>query len=472
MRKKYFNPSYLVLLIIVIAHLLLLSKITFFPNSELFIYPYLTNQGLLPYREILDQHFPGLMFLPVNFDNLGMTTPEAALHWHLVTVALIQILIFFVGKKIFKSEKLALLANGLFLVWQPFFEGYIQWLDVFLPLFLLPGYYFILKYLENKKDLLSLAVSGFILGLGVVFKQVLVPVAVLLGLYILWSKRNLKAVFLFSLAVLTPVAFMLCYLTQIGVLADFWYWTVVYNLTIFAEYGRKAIPSFSHLARFAFVYGIALAILVKYLKKLPVFLLGLFLLGSLSSVLARFDFVHLQPSLPFVVLLTAFGFGETLKQDSRRNIRYILSIGLGLYFLVVVYWAINFYRGHWGGRVFFFDAQTYQIAETVQKNTELGETIFIYGAVPHLYQMTGTIPAGRVFVFQFPWFMRVAEDRVLEGIKQDSPRLVLADRTVEVAGQPITDYAEKINAYLLENYVTFDKIGTTEFLIKKAEARD
>ena len=41
----------------------------------------------------------------------------------------------------------------------------------------------------------------------------------------------------------------------IGVLKDFWYWTVTYNLTTYAEFGLKAPPSSGYVTRIVFVIG-------------------------------------------------------------------------------------------------------------------------------------------------------------------------------------------------------------------------
>src|SRR3989344_6612512 len=100
--------SKLILLAIIFGHIFILSKLIFFPYPELFIYPYLTNHGLKPYSQILDQHFPGLMFLPINFDNLGMNTPETAKIWTVFIILIIHLMIFFLGSKIFKSRNKAL----------------------------------------------------------------------------------------------------------------------------------------------------------------------------------------------------------------------------------------------------------------------------------------------------------------------------------------------------------------------------
>src|SRR3990170_6955059 len=101
--KKIF--IYFLLGIILLIHTLILTKLIFFPYPELFIYPYLTNHGLKPYTQILDQHFPGLMFLPVNFDNLGVNDEYIARIWLIAVVVITQLLLFLISKEILKSNK-------------------------------------------------------------------------------------------------------------------------------------------------------------------------------------------------------------------------------------------------------------------------------------------------------------------------------------------------------------------------------
>jgi len=98
-----------IITLIIAVHLFVLTQITFFPNSEMFIYPYLTNSGLLPYKQILDQHFPGLLFLPINFDNLGMRTPKDALLWQMAVVAITHLFIFILAKKVLGKSKFVFL---------------------------------------------------------------------------------------------------------------------------------------------------------------------------------------------------------------------------------------------------------------------------------------------------------------------------------------------------------------------------
>src|SRR3990167_10272801 len=166
----------ILLFLIIIIHSFVLTKIIFFPEPELFIYPYLTNHGVKPYSQILDQHFPGLMFLPINFDNLGMNDEVSARFWLFGIVFLTHVLLFLISKT-YLGVKRALLVNFLYLIWQPFFEGWVLWIDNFLPLLLLPAFYFTLR----KK----LFWAGIFLGLGVVMKQSIIPLAGLVFLYVL-----------------------------------------------------------------------------------------------------------------------------------------------------------------------------------------------------------------------------------------------------------------------------------------------
>jgi hypothetical protein len=80
--------------------------------------------------------------------------------------------------------------------------------------------------------------------------------------------------------------------------------------------------------------------------------------------------------------------------------------------------------------------------------------------------MSKTLPAGNIFVFQFPWFFKVAEGRILDGIIKDKPNIIVSDRTAEVEGQKITEFASKIDQYILENYEKIDDVGDTEILRK------
>jgi hypothetical protein len=393
------------------------------------------------------------MFLPVNFDNLGMTTPQSARVWLMAIVGIIHILLFKLSNLVFNNWKKVLFVNVLFLIWQPFFEGWVLWLDSFLPIFLLSAAIFAIK----KKYL----IAGFIIGLGVVFKQTLFPFALLFPFYILWERKSFKYFSYYFALTLLPIAVMTVHLLSIGVLADFWYWTIVFNLTEFARDGTKAPATFGFVTRVLFVYCFSFAALFDKQKKIVV-ILFIFLLGALVGVFDRADFVHFQPSLPFVLLLTVMGFDYIKKKK-------IFIPLIGIYIFVMLWWQFIFYKGHISDKIFFYDKETLDLVAKIKHYTKEGDTIFVFGGVPHLYQMTDTLPPGGIFIFQFPWFMIVAEDRILQGIIKDKPKIIVSQKDNFIEGMQIKDFASKINTYITENYEIVDKIGEIQILKEKNE---
>lgn len=444
------NFAILLLGVILLIHSLILSKLIYFPYPELFIYPYLANHGLKPYSQILDQHFPGPMFLPINLDNVGMNTPETARAWSIFIVILIHVMLFWVSGRILKSKIKALIVNILFLIWQPFFEGWILWIDNFLPLFLLPAFYALYKK--------RIFITGFLLGLSIVFKQTIIPLALLILIYIYWTNRNIKAPLKLFFGLSIPIGLMIIYLVSIGVFWDFWYWTVVFNLTIYAESGRGGGPTLAHFSRALLVFGTPFLI-VRRIKSTEAQILLIFLTGTLFGLSTRFDFVHFQPVLPFALIAFVFALGS-LGKFGRLGI-------IMLYSLIAVWWIVIFYKGHLGDRVVSFDSETRTLAAKIKAYTEPGEKIFVYGAAPHLYQMSDTLPAGDIFVFQFPWFLQVAEGRILEGIIKDKPKIIVSDPTVKIEGQKITEFAGNIDKFINQNYQKIDKVGTTDILQRR-----
>lgn len=445
------------LFLIIGIHAFILYNLIFFPYPEFFIYPYLTNNGLIPYKQIFDQHFPGLMFLPVNFNNLGMLTPEIARIWAISIVATIHILLFFITNKILKSPKKALVANLFFLIWQPFLEGWVLWIDNFLPLFLLPAFYFLNSYTKKSKNS-SLIWLGIFLGIALIFKQVVLPLAGLVFLYLLFSTKRIKPLLYFLAGFLPLPLLMLAYFFALGAIIDLWFWTIWFNLTTFAKYGRKG-ASFSGLARIFFIYSPVLLITTLKDKQLVILLL-IFTLGSLASASSRFDFVHFQPGLSFIAIIAA------LIMDRLINQKYF-KIALLIFLILSAFLLTTFYRGHISKKVLFFDEQHYLMSDKIKSLTTGGEEIFIFGASPHLYSMSNTIPAGKVFVFQFPWFIIESEEILLKSLSNSNPKLILRDGSVEIEGWKITDYAKTIDEYILKNYTEIDRVGNTQFMIRK-----
>lgn len=456
------NYAIIFFIAVVIFHLLIISNLIFFPYPELFIYPYLTNHGLIPYKDILDQHFPGLMFLPFNLDNLGMNNAFDARLWQLSVIALTQSLLFGIVYKITKKYSAALMASVIYLTWQPFLEGWVFWINSFLPLLYLPAFYLAYRFIDRgRKNFRDVFFVGLLLGFATVFKQVAIPLAGLTFILLFFYSKTLKTFVYFSAGYLPVVFSMLLYILGLGALADFWFWTVWFNLTTYEAEGGKG-PTFTQLVRVLGIYSPVLLIPYNFSKQSALFLLIIvFLIGSLSGALHRFDFVHFQPSLPFIVITIV------LLADKLIKLKFFQIVVI-FYCLMTVVWLANFYRGHLGDYVYYFDEDTLKTAELVRTLTSPGTEIFVFGTSPIIYQMSETIPAGRVFVFQFPWFLKESDSRILDGLRSSQPEVIVADFSTQTQDYKITDFAPEIYKYILDNYHEEYQIGSNKILLKKA----
>jgi hypothetical protein len=458
------NSAILLLLLVLFLHTLVLTKVTFLPYPEIFIYPYLTNHGLVPYKDIFDQHFPGLMFLPINFNNLGMVTPEAARSWMIAITLITQILIFLIGRKIFKSNYLALVANFFYLLWHPLLEGWIPWLEIYQALFFLPAFYFSYVFLERKeKNYQHLLAIGILLSFALLFKQVTLPLAFILLVYLFWKTKKVKTIYMFLVGFLPVPILTAFYFWTRGALLDMWFWTIWFNLTTFAKFGRKA-GDLAHWVRIGVVFGPILGLPFVKNKNLAI-LLAIFTVGNLSEAVSRFDFVHFQGSLPFACFIIVLVIAKFWNKSW-------FKLFLTGYLVINLFWVAKFYQGYLSGKVFFWDQETLKVAEKIKQYTHREEQIFLLGPVPHLYFLSDTLPSGNIFVFQFPWFLMESEDKFLNALKTDPPNLIVRDRTVNIEGWTITDYAHNLDQYISSNYVTFDRVGNNEFMKRKSETRN
>ena len=446
----------IILFLIIITHIFLLSKLVFFPYPELFIYSYLTKIGLVPYKQIFDQHFPGIMFFPINLATLGIDTVFEMRLLHFAIISITQILLFVVVKKLFNSNLLALASNILYLIWQPFFEGYVLWIDSFIPLFLLPALYFLVSKKSNK----SILLSGLFLGTALLFKQVAAPLIFMTFLFLILTNKPLKKNLSFLLGLAVPILILVLFVTYKNIWEDFIYWSVTFNLTTFAEMGSK-LPDLFGFIKVLPLFAVSFVFLaLTYFKKksTEILMITFFIIGSLVFSFARFDYIHLQPAVPFAIIGIVLG----LKELQKKNIHYYL----GLYLLFSILFIIPFYKASFGDKVLFFGDNEEKISNAVLRYVNSGNSVFAFGTTPHLYYLTKTRPPGNVFVFQFPWFMVEAEEKILQGIITDPPEIIVRDKNAEVENMNLVKYMPKIKAHIDRYYKVVDKIDGTEIMVK------
>src|SRR5258706_7714594 len=85
---------YFILPSALILHLSLVLIRGYFLSIELTLYPYLTSHAFLPYRNIIDQHFPTLLFGPFSLPAFLTTNPWPLFAAFLGTLCLTGLLLF------------------------------------------------------------------------------------------------------------------------------------------------------------------------------------------------------------------------------------------------------------------------------------------------------------------------------------------------------------------------------------------
>lgn len=288
----------------------------------------------------------------------------------------------------------------------------------------------------------------------------MLPLAILVAIYLYLEEKSYKNSAYFTLGVLLMSSVLIFYVIKLDILADFYFWTIEFNLTTFSEMGTKS-PTIRELLRSAPLFGaagLAWVLLAKRELSRELGYLGIFFTALLAFAYARFDFVHLQPALPFAVMIIVI--------FARRH-KVISSLLFPMYLLISLVLISRFYIGNYGTDVRFFGAKEDKIAEQVLLHTTEGQPIFALGTTPHIYQLTGTRPSGDIFVFQFPWFMTEAEDKVLSALVREPPEVVIRDLSATTGGQSLAEHMPNVSNYVEKNYNVVSNVDEVEIMIPK-----
>lgn len=249
------------------------------------------------------------------------------------------------------------------------------------------------------------------------------------------------------------------YFFNLGIFNDFFYWTVTFNLTTFAQMGRK-YATFNEIIKVGFVFAPAFLYLIFNLKKQrQAFLLAVFVSGTLLFAYARFDLIHLQPVLPFIAIASALFVGKLLK-PLRANLIII-------YILIAIIPLFKHYGRLRGDTTRFLGQKENTLAAQIIDLTQDGDPILALATTPHIYKMTHTRPAGNIFVFNFPWFLVETDARIAAAIKNDPPKLVIRDKTATTSNINLYEYMPEIAKFVDQNYELAVKIETIEILLPK-----
>jgi len=389
----------------VFAHIVFLVNFRYLAWPENFVWPYLNSQGFSLYNSIFFIYPPLYFWLLAIWGKFFSISLISLISLNYLVIALTDLLLFFAAKR-------KILPVLLFIPLQIFFEGNGFWPDQLLAPLFLAAY----LSLQNKKYFLV----GIFLGVSLITKQTaayFILVVFLVTNFRFWPK------IIFGL--LIPVVITLISLISLNSLIPFFQQTIIYIFSFHAKNQLQQLwPNLTQTLVMTAIFGPPLLLGLVKKKYLLVFLT----IAASLGMFTRFSYFHLQPALPFLVLL----------------IPPISPIPLIILIMFSRFLIINF---HLSPK--FLEPQVITTAQIINHYLPPGSKTLILTSNDHYYWLTKTIPVGNFFTTSTPWNLAYPniEDRIIRSLEIEQPKFVV-----------ISDKDNKIAAYIRKKFVKILKL--------------
>lgn len=451
--------------LLLILHLLLLSQLTFTAWPEMLSYPYLVVNGFSPYKDFVMPYPPGLiLFLGGVFQIFGFR-PEVLkiLTWILILTA--DILMYVVLRKTTSKASFSLMFLVFFIFLQSFLDGNMLWFDFATVIPLLAAFWFVLRWLEKDKNK-NLFLISFCLTSAILIKQVAAIYFLAFGLLYCRSRgikeiRKIRVIidlWVLSGGILILIIPLAVYLASNGLLEYFWNWTLFYPLTEwsnFPGYVQMALTLKQKLFILLLVTPVlGIFICIKRLLKDKIIFTGLmFLIAALIAIYPRFSYFHLQPTLPFLILLSA-------------RIYTLISLPQRLFYgslVATVVLTATFLLGPktWGEGTRFYDEGDKKLARQVSSEVRESERVFLQGINSSVYVYANRLPPPN-WSDNFGWYLEIpgVSEWAIKGFEKNPPKKVFWRVPQPGKWYELGTYQpRKITEYFRQYYIKTGKIN-------------
>lgn len=397
MVKSAINNYKIILFVALLVHvgLLLVTRFTAWP--EMLAWPYLLNEGWLPYKDIAIAHTPALIVkLALFFKVFGLGVQQLQLFTWLLTI-LSSLLSWLVASKLW-NKKTAAYAVLFFGIYNVSYEGNGLWFDLALaPLFIL------IFFLVQKR---KYVVAGAVWAIALFTKQtaiwLLFPIAI--DLYFQGKKQVMEmekryVPFLYGTAIVIFICVLIMYL--IGVLPYFAHWAIEFGVLYLPKAsGQVDLPSLRQLLS-AMIPFAPLILVVLFTKQRDLSRLLMWSAFAALGVYPRWELFHFQPSLPFLaigtVLSVEYFFGKRLTTYRRPVIGFSLLLTLFVTGRMITR-AI-------GDETRFFEGPIQKIVEGIKQTTSEGDKIYVINYWDSIYALSDREPAVKPLIPYIPWYL-------------------------------------------------------------------
>lgn len=410
----------LVLFGLVFFHLLLLFNLQFTAWPEMLSYPYIFSKTFNLYQGLVHPYPPLLtLMLSGVFSIFGYKIITLKIFtWILIIAG--DLVFFKILRRVFKKDVISYLFLFFYVILQSFLDGNMLWFDNALVLPLLLAFYLIIKWID-KKNIIYLTLIGLFLSFAVLIKQTaLIYVFAFFIIYVLKNKKIVfKDLIFFSFVPLVFLIRFAGYLNATNAFKDFWNWTVFYPLKYWSKLPSYVDLSLSKMESFVSITFLALllpGLLIRTKKNKYLIPTIIFFVLSIVAIYPRFSYFHLQPVIPFYVLLLALLFKGSKKRH-KKGLLFTYFIG---FFIVLAPIA----KLNWNNQTRFFDDRNVELVEDMKKAPE-DASVLLIGLHSSYYVYSNTYPP-LPWIDNFSWYFEVpgVQESTIENYKKNPPLFV------------------------------------------------
>ncbi len=420
--QKFWTNKFRILLLpsVLILHTLLIFLRGYFLSIEFTLYPFLRIHGFLPYQDIIDHHFPSLLFGPFALPALLTSNPWPLLAVFLTVLCITDILLY--GVLIKFRVRLPLVWTILYVVTSVYFSGNVLWIETFVNLLIT-----LWLFLSFSDRPISKFTSGLLISQIILLRPTLFPALI----FMFFGLSLPVSVFLF-IGFIVGLLIPGIYLYHFNLIDAFYRLAIVFNSQIYPA-AAKLLPA----KRQVLLLLLWLAPTVYSLFRNKKYLLLASLFFTLLLVVPRFGFEHLQP----LFLIATIYWSLNWKGSGRMVLAFIIILfSLNL---------ISSVRHPYGN--YFFTPQVQKVSQFVKQLP--GNTIYLLGASDLIYPLSGKYPPNFTYLPSLPWYFSQKDfgKKVISSLAGGYTPVVI-DFSATVDGYNVVEKSGPILEYIKMNY--------------------
>ncbi|NPV66809.1 MAG: hypothetical protein HPY64_06655 [Anaerolineae bacterium] len=442
-----------ILLIQAISHLTLLHPSA---HSGQLAIPWLLNQGLMLFDQVVEQHAPGGSLLVALFQQLLPLPPLTTVQLlNLILVLSMSLLIYVLTFQL-EGRHAAVFALIFWTIWEPVYNNILFYYDALVGLCLILATIIWLRLRYHDRSFIAPMLVGLVLGGGTLFKQHGWISVGLFGTWLVWNERNRIFPYLFGVLLL-PVICVIFFAIQ-GHLEAYLYWNWTYNLAGLMPTGEFS-GGFLRKLLFTAILGLSYVVLVLRMKgpersvRILVLLMGL---GGTTTLIPRGDEYHVMGVLPIVSVISGSVLSWII--PSKKELSDWLQTGdpktsilYGIMGVVALAWSLTIVAPYFGPKTTPAHDEFLPLAQELRTISQPGDTLFVLpetDSTPQIHLLTEMLPPG-LWVKGWAWYFEApgVTERLLNEWTQSPPDYVVIFPDLLGAGAPgIVPLVEFVNA--------------------------